>query len=97
EPYLDIDYTPRVLSSVQRLAVSDCANTFQNGVTTAPPADNNLYARAVIHVLTHLLDGWPNNGPKHVIHYVELGNEPENVPAFWSGSELQFDVWFATV
>jgi hypothetical protein len=97
EPYLDVDYTPRVLSSVQTPAVADCGNTFANGVTTAPPVSNDLYARAVIHVLAHLLDGWPNNAPKHVIHYVEIGNEPENVPYFWSGTEQQFDVWFASV
>lgn len=97
EPYLDIDYVPKALSSVQTYGVADCTNTFANGVTTAPPVDDGLYARAVVHVLVHLLDGWPNGSTKHVLHYVEIGNEPENVPYFWSGTEQQFDVWFASV
>ena len=97
EPYLDIDYVPKALSSVQTLAVPDCNNTFANGVTTAPPVDNVLYAKAVAHVLVHLLDGWPNATATHTLHYVEIGNEPENVPYFWSGTETQFDVWYTQV
>lgn len=97
EPFLNIDIVPRVLASRAAPVVVTCDNTFRNGVSTGPPADNNVYAYTIIRVLQHVLEGWPNNTPPRALRYVELGNEPDFLDYFWGGTQAQFFAWYTTV
>ncbi len=54
-----------------------------------PPKDFNKWARICEHIIRHLNEGW-NDGFSHNIEYWEIWNEPDNVPACWTGTMEQF-------
>lgn len=109
EPFLCFDYMPFTLSSQQNpnnpdnVGASDPRFSFSNGIRTAPPLDNAVYARVVRNTIRHvrgLFAGTTNFG----VQFFELGNEPDliapnGVPLkyFWSGDAAQFASMYAAI
>jgi len=102
QPYLCFDYMPFTLSSEQdplnnynfnisQAGIPYSQYSFSNGIRTAPPADEAVYARVVRNSIRHvrgLFAGTTDFG----VQYFEIGNEPDIVnglgsPAgyFWTG------------
>lgn len=54
-----------------------------------PPKDFHKWARICEHIIRHLNEGW-NDGFNCGIEYWEIWNEPDNVPACWTGTPEQF-------
>ncbi|MDF1667831.1 MAG: hypothetical protein P1V97_39200, partial [Planctomycetota bacterium] len=109
EPFLCFDYMPFTLSSEQNpnnadnVGVSDPNFSFSNGIRTAPPMDNAVYARVVRNTIRHvrgLFAGTNNFG----VQFFEIGNEPDLVAPngtpvkyFWSGDAAQFASMYAAI
>jgi hypothetical protein len=92
EPYLCFDYMPFTLSSEKNPnnpnnTSSNPIYTFFNGIRTAPPADSAVYASVVKNAIRHVRGQFAGTHD-FGIHYIEIGNEPENL--FWNGTQQQF-------
>jgi len=101
-PFLCFDYMPFTLSSEQspsnsnNLGATDSALSFSNGIRTAPPASDSVYARVVRNVVRHIRGRFAGTTDFGITH-IEVGNEPDLVgagsqpiPIFWTGSRSQF-------
>ena len=101
-PFLCFDYMPFTLSSEQNpgnannLAAADATLSFSNGIRTAPPASDNVYARVVRNVVRHVRGQFAGSTDFGITH-IEVGNEPDLIdggaqplPFFWTGSRAQF-------
>lgn len=109
EPFLCFDYMPFTLSSQQNpnngdnIGASDSNFSFSNGIRTAPPLDNAVYARVVRNSIRHvrgLFAGTNNFG----VQFFEIGNEPDLITPngtalkyFWSGDAAQFASMYAAI
>ncbi len=58
-----------------------------------PPKDFKKWARICEHIIRHYNEGW-NEGFNYGIEYWEIWNEPDNVPACWTGDMEQFKDFF---
>ncbi len=101
-PFLCFDYMPFTLSAEQipsnsnNLAAVDGTLSFSNGIRTAPPTSDAVYARVVRNAVRHvrgLFAGTTDFGITHI----EIGNEPDLIsgtgqplPFFWTGTRAQF-------
>ena len=54
-----------------------------------PPADAAHWAAVCAGIVRHYNEGWAG-GFHHDIRYWEIWNEPENRPACWTGTDVQF-------
>lgn len=102
EAFLCFDYMPFTLSSEQNpmnannLGLSNPSFSFSNGIRTAPPADDAVYARVVRNVMRHCRGLFAGSTNFNVTSF-EIGNEPDLVganaqptPLFWTGTRGQF-------
>ncbi|RMG10887.1 MAG: hypothetical protein D6731_16580 [Planctomycetota bacterium] len=103
EPYLCFDYMPFVLSSEQdplnpnNIGRTQPQFSFSNGIRTAPPANEAVYARVVRNVIRHVRGRFAG-ARDFGIDYFEIGNEPDlNVPLFWTGTRAQFASMYAAI
>ena len=83
-PFVDIDHMPRALSvdtafarggTVQGLG-DPCFGTWTNHVSNARPADNGVFAAAVVGAVRRVVEG-SGGEPPRVAPYWEVWNEPE--------------------
>jgi len=54
-----------------------------------PPKDFYKWAQICEHIVRHVNEGW-NDGTECGVEYWEIWNEPDNVPACWTGTMEQF-------
>jgi xylan 1,4-beta-xylosidase len=60
-----------------------------------PPANPEQWAAVCLGIIRHYNEGWAN-GFRHGIEYWEIWNEPENRPAMWTGTDVEYFALYAT-
>ncbi len=60
-----------------------------------PPKDAAKWAAVCVGIVRHYLDGWAR-GMRLPIRYWEIGNEPDNRPNCWTGTDAEYFKLYAT-